>query len=423
MAERVPSARLRNREHGYELASSEHTMIFEKEDRGYVRIKNRTYGMFYLDPSPYLSTPFNEIYVSALNKLPPSGKLVRVTVKETDSYQDVDPITMEPVKIVLKIISGWEPVDPNKIMGNKLFNMEEFLHCVSTPISPHNLPFDDLEYCLGMYLVSAPQISNLEQGGINTVILGKTKQKEKWMNFKRMTSIIPSEFRRQESKNYYKSIEKGKPPKTPNSSEVSLAFLNRKEVPVHIPLPFEDLEFKKYYTYKEEFKDLTTISRAYMIDSLLFQPEIPKNLQRRVEEAMCFIVDDVLSAENLPCYQDIGSVVPKLTTSFARLNFNDNVTLADLNKGKELWYEAMSSSRKDGGAGRNKSKTYQQTPDGELLLAEILELYETGVPLTIENIKCRTKVHASKFEAALNKLKFAGKIYFPSNDTIGIIKS
>lgn len=273
-----------------------------------------------------------------------------------------------------------------------------------------------------MYLVASPQLSQLEQGGINTVVLGTNEKKSKWLNFKRMTSIIPPEFRRVSSKNYYKSIELGQPNRAPDSFEVSFAFLNRDDTPIHIPMPFEDMKFKSYYSYKDDFQERIPMARAYVLDALLFKPEIPKNLHRRVEEAMVFMVDEALVTKDMPCYQDVGSAVTKLTTSFARLNFNMNATLSDLNEGKSLWFEAMELSKKQYKAkGGNKAR-HKSTPEQEILYAEIKELDDAGVPLTLGNIKSYTKLDPSAFEDALYKLKISGKIYFPNNDTVGLIK-
>ena len=165
------------------------------------------------------------------------------------------------------------------------------------------------------------------------------------------------------------------------------------------------------------------MARAYMLDTLLFQPTIPKTLQRRVEEAMVFMMDETFSSDNLPCYQDVGSAVTKLTTSIARLNFNMNATLSDLNEGKALWFEAMELSKKQMGLWGGNKNRYKPTPDSELLYKEILELDEIDMPLTIENIASYSKVHPADFEDTLNKLKIAGKIYFPKNDVVGLIKS
>jgi hypothetical protein len=423
MPRRKPLTKLREREQGFELSGFEQTMIFQNEDRGYVRFMNRAMGMFFLDPSSFQNTPYDEIYISPPGKFPPIDRLIKVTVRETDKYPDLDPATEGIRKYILKFVSDWQEVNPNEIRGNKLFNLDEFLNCAALPISDKNLPFDDIKYCLGMYLVASPQLSQMEQGGINTVILGTKEKKTKWMNFKRMTSIIPQEFRRVSSKNYYKSIKLGQPPKTPDSFEVSFAFLNREDTPIQIPMPFEDMKFRSYYSYKGDFQERMPMARAYLLDTLLFKPEIPKNLRRRVEEAMVFMVDEVLVAEDIPCYQDVGSAVTKLTTSFARLNFNQNATLSDLNEGKELWFTAMELSKKQHKPKGGSKKRYKPTPEQEILYAEINELDDSGIPLTLENIKAYTKVDTTTFEDALYKLKISGKIYFPNNDTIGLIKS
>lgn len=415
--------KLSDREYGNELSSIEKNLIFQKRDEGYVRIRNKAYGMFYLDPSPFKPTPYNDIYIINPNNFPPLNKFIKVTVPEHDDFIENDPITQMPIKYNLNFVSRWEEGNPNKLIGNRLFNMEEFLDCAALPISNQNLPFDDIKFCIGMYLVASPQLSTIEQGGINTVILGSHEIKNKWQNFKRMTSIIPREFRKATSKNYYKSISTGKIPNASRSEEVNFAFLNKKDTPIHIPMPFEDLKFKGFYKYKDDFQERLPMARAYVLDSLLFTPEIPTKLQRRVEEAMVFMVDEVLAAEDIPCYQDIGSAVTKLTCSFARLNFNMTATLSDLNDGKELWFEAMELSKKQQKGNKGSSKTnYIPTKDQEILFQEIEIRHEAGMLMTIEDIKKDSKVPKDRFEETLIKLKRSGSIYFPKNNLVNLIK-
>ncbi len=424
MPKKVPETKLRERGNGFELSGFEQTMIFQKEDWGYVRWINRQMGMYYLDPSPFKNTPYDEIYVSPLNNLPPREKLISVTVRETDTYNDLDPISGKLKKFTIKIVTGYEIKDPNDIRGNRLLNSEEFMNAASLPISERNLPFENIRECLGMYLVASPKISIIEPGGINTVILGTHQKHDKWLNFKRMTSVIPKEFRYITSKNFYKSIENGAIPNPRNSNEVSLAFLNREDAPIQIPMPFEDLEFKPFSSYKEDFYERMPMAKAFVLDSLLYTPEIKFGLRRRVEEYMVFMVEEVLASEDMPCYQDVGSAATRLTMSIARLNFKMFATLKDLKEGVALWFEAMELSKKQqqkrGGKRSNMNKK-ASSPKADQLFEELKILNDADVPLTLANVKGYTKLSELDFEEALFKLKMAGKIYFPTNDLMALI--
>jgi hypothetical protein len=425
MPTKVPETKLRERGSGYELSGFEQTMIFQKEDRGYVRWRNKSMGMYYLDPSPFENTPYKELYISPLKNLPPKDQFIKVTVMETDVFKDVNPVTGEVIQIDLKFVSGFEIRDPNEIRGNRLLNPEEFVNAAALPISDKNLPFEQIKECLGMYMVASPKVSEIEQGGINTVILGDTQTHNKWVNFQRMTSIIPSEFRYVASKKYYKAIESGAVPKAKNCEEVSLAFLNREDVPIQIPMPFDDLEFKPYMSYKEDFMERKPMARAFLLDSLLYTPEISFSLRRRVEEQMVFMVEDTLASEDLPCYQDVGSAATRLTLSVARLNFQQFASLQDMKKGVSLWYDAMDKSKRDmqrkGAKGKNFNKK-ANTPNADLLFSVIEDLNDRGIPLTRANVFACAMLPEYDFEEAIFKLKMQGKIYFPEKDLIALIK-
>lgn len=425
MPRKAPETKLRERGSGYELSGFEQTMIFQKEDRGYVRWRNKSMGIYYLDPSPFENTPYDELYISPLKDLPPRDQLISVTVKETDIFNDVDPYTKKVKKITLKFVSGYEIKDPKEIRGNRLLNPEEFMNAAALPISEKNLPFEQIKECLGMYMVASPKVSEIEHGGINTVILGDEQTHNKWLNFQRMTSIIPPEFRYVVSKKYYKSIETGAIPKANNCEEVSLAFLNREDVPIQIPMPFEDLEFKPFSQYKEDFMERRPMARAFLLDSLLYTPEINFSLRRRVEEQMVFMVEDTLASEDLPCYQDVGSAATKLTLSVARLNFKRFASLQDMKKGVSLWYEAMDKSKRDMQRKGLKGKNYNKkanTPNADLLYSVIVDLNDRGIPTTRGNVFASAMLSEFDFEDALFKLKMQGKIYFPEKDLIALIK-
>jgi len=52
---------------------------------------------------------------------------------------------------------------------------------------------------------------------------------------------------------------------------------------------------------------------------------------------------------------------------------------------------------------------------------DIINLKDTGIDLTFENIKKKTSIMEWKFEDTLEKLKIKGRIYYLSSDKIGLI--
>ena len=422
-------ANLNNRSRGYELSSAERNLTFVKEfeNIGYVRYKNKNEKSFFLDPSPFYTARKNEYFIikncsmsreQLKNEKFEEGMLIEVTVLETDkknNFKDNEIISSTQIKYV----SSWKPVSPNKIRCNSIISKDEFLNYLSIPIGDQ-WDIEDIRYCAGLYIVSSPQLINTQKGGINTVLLANNNEGRKLAAFKKITSIVPNEFKKTSSRNYYYTTEKKEQPDPINSNEVNIAYFNVTDVPVHIPLPF-DVKYKKTENYIDNFDTIVPLAQGYMIDSLLFKPYIPDSLIKRVEESMYFILDEFISTNDVPFYQDIGSVMPKLTTAFARLNYEVMISVDDIKKSRDTWMSVMEKSRKISKNTHNVDELYRDNSYTMILRHEIRELYYTGVPLIITAIKAKTKVPEWVFDETLEKLSIAGVIYYKNNNEIKLL--
>ena len=415
---------LNHRTYGYEFSGSEYRLIFEYDNMGYVRFLDKRKTHFQLDPSPFLSTPYKEVYfVGEKCPVPPEGKLIEATVRETEKVIIAKQKSGSPLSFdstLNKYVIDWKLVDPNKLLCDRLVNKEEFLNFLSLPIPRNSYDFEDLQLCLGMYMVSSPQLSEFEPGGINTVVLGGKHARHSWAAFKRSAGIVPTEFRKTTATHFYKSCESAERLRPINSREVSLAYLEVQDVAIHIPLPL-GITLKSYSQYSEDLTYFLPIARTFLLDAILFQPEIPEALQKRLEEAMYEIIENVAFTNDMPYQQDLGSAIPKLTSSFARLDFASEVTKENLDKSKDLWSEMMVQTRRTISASKRIKDSYNKSDEEWKLLFDLQKMKETGIPLTISNLKKQTKVPIWNFEDTLERLKIMGDIYFPGGDRIGLV--
>lgn len=402
---------LKDRYWGFELSGVEYKLIFEKEDMGFVRFANKNKDIFFLDPSPFLNTTKPEIYVLKNCPVPPGGKLIEAIVRETENKYNFNGSIVE--KTLVKYVIDWKIMDPNKLRTN-LTIKDEFLNYVSAPIPRSIYNFEDLQNCLALTLISAPQLTEMEKGGINSVVLGESNVRSQWAAIKKIMSIIPNEFKRPTSRQYYQLLEDNSRPKPVGCYEVNLAYFNITNVPVHIPLPF-DLKFNPVASYQENLENYLPLARAFMIDALLFQPEIPEVMQKKMEETIYDLISNIISNDLISHTPDIGSIIPKLTTSYARLDFKPNPTSNELNEGKELWDSLMGETEKNRHRPLDINKLLELTPDEETLYKEIINLKDIGIDLTFENIKKRTSIAEWRFEETLEKLKIKGRIYYLNN--------
>lgn len=414
---------LKDRIFGYQFSGSEYRLIYERENMGYVRFLDNRKTRFKLDPSPFLPTQSRDIYILAGNcPIPPEGKLIEAIVLETERKIGKQIKNFNRFEYTIqKYVRDWKPEDPNKLVYDRLIRKEEFLDYLASPIPRRSYAYEDLQTCLGLSMVSAPQLSYIEPGGISTVVLGRAGIRRSWAAFKHSSTIIPTEFRQPTSTHFYKNCETAEVVRPVNSKEVSLSYPAIEGVPIHIPIPLPS-DLKSYAEYKDDYRGFTPIARTYLLDAILFQPEIPDTLQKRLEETMYEIIEAASRANDIPYTQDLGSIVLKLTSSFARLDFTSKVTKDTIKESRDIWGEMMGLTKQVlKGSHLFKDPSDKKTDDHYQLLLELREMEETGVPLTITNLRARTKVFEWKFDDVLERLKLAGDVYFPSGDRIGLL--
>lgn len=411
---------LNGRSYGYEFAGYERNLLFDPDGKfkntGFVRYANKQKGEFFLDPSPNFKTPKDEIYIlKGCKEKPPANQLIEAVVSETE-YKYV-PINKKCYKITLKYVSGWNIVDPKKILGNSLLSTEEFLATLSSMMIGHE-DVADLRTGLGMYICSSPQLADFEKGGIDTTIVAKSIT-QKWAKFNQIARIIPAEFRNPSARVCYLSLETLSPANPLKCCELNRAYKNVVTTPVQIPLPFT-VEFKKYD--KRSWKSQATIARTFMIDSHMFQPKIPDSMEKRVQDAMHEINEIVKYKYEIPYFQDIGSVVPKLTTSICRLNFGSEVTNNNLKNTLEVWSDLVTTTFKIGEARREIHGIYNLNDNEIRMLSEIKHMSDTGMHMTVETLMKITKIREWDFEETLNGLRRKGHIYFPRSNKIALVE-
>lgn len=413
------SVPLQERTHGYEFSGAEYKLLFERENLGYVRFRNQNLGVFYLDPSPFLKDPSNVIYAVKTGEIPPKRTLIRVTVAETSTDYDVIDGMLQTFEI--RYITGWETVDPNKLRTSRgLIDREEYLHLITYPIKDrYNI--NEIADCIGVHTVASPQVADILKGGVNTVVFTTSQKNKKLAKFNRIMSVIPNEFRQIDSPNFYKTTTKNERINLPESQEVSIAYYNANNIPVHIPVAF-DAEFKPYSEIKDNVEHNEALIRNYLLDTLLFNPVLLPRHYKRVEVMIYDMLDRITDQKEVPFFQDIGGAIPQLVAAFARITFKSIVTPAELAQSFQAWYSMVSEIM----VGQNieplnVDQIYRLDSHAETLLKELTLWNDAGIPLTLETVRQNTRVPSLFFEKALEQLRVGGYIYIPNEETIRLI--
>lgn len=409
---------LRNRMYGFEMSGGEYQLIFEKENMGYVRFMDKVKGIFYLDPSPFLNTPYDEVYSIKAGSIPPKGQLISATVSESErKYIQIK----NGVKaITIKYITGWAFEDPNKLMGNRLVNVEEFLGSMTEPLRTAGYDIEDTGTVLGMCAVASPKTNDFEPGGLTSGVFCRRSSGKGWTAFNKVMTVIPSEFRRPASSHFYKSLESAEHIRPVNSIEVSLAYRETYGMPIHLPIPF-DVELKPFNSYDENAKHFKPVARSFLIDALMFQPVIPEKYLKRLEGILNMVSEDVESSGDTSFKRSFASALPKLAASIARLHRKTFVSADEMKESMEVWSGVVERSKRYAVMERSVSDVYALKPDEERMLAEIKGMKDTGIPLTISNLRLHTTVPDWRFDETLANLVAGSYVYFPGGDMIGLI--
>lgn len=422
---------LDDREHDYEMSDIEFENVFIKENRGYVRFQNKKSGVFYLDPSPFLKTQKKEVFYAENCQTPPVDKLIEVTVRETEKVTITSGNPTEgywPDHILIKYITDWQFIDPNKIRRNRNVSREDFLDFLMMPIEK-DLYNEDLQYCLGLYHVASPQINEYQKGGINATVMGKFHTDDNWKKFKGITQIVPPRFRKIKSRNFYKNLEYNMPLELSACREVSLAYYNITDIYYDLPIAF-NVEFKDPASYKDNYDFMFKMAQTYLLDTLLFNPEISEEYLKKFGNLLNEYAYDTASRYDVQFHENTPQTKIRLATAFARLDVKPEADIDNVNQGMDLLFNstehysaAMKEAERYNSAAKKFENFFNFPANQKQVLSELGDMEDTGIPLTIKNLKEITKLKIEDLEETLKKLEKKGYIYFPNADTIGFIKS
>ena len=405
---------LKNREYGFEFSGTEYSLIFEHDNMGFVRFDGRSNKIFHLDPSRFLPTPKNEKYILEQCKPPKHGDLIRVTSVETETVVRQKFGLFNNVEI--KYVRAWEKVNPNKLIHRKVLHTDEFIDFFTIPYVGISDDIEPIAEGLALYCTSSHLTGSNNKGGIDAAML---TGKNQWSAFKNLMSIIPNNFKKPTSMNFYGMMEKEQNIQPLNSLEVSRAFKNPNDLSVHIPVTL-NVEFKKSEYYKKNIDFQIPMMRSHLLDALLFKPEIQSNAESYVIDTMYNMIDKVENTKTMTYKQNLGNLTPKLSSGFARLEFRDEVTKNDI-KESTVWWEDM-FERSQQVKALNFPKTQSKRSIGaQNLYYDLQNIFGFESVFSMDRIKEETKYSEWILEDAIAELQECGAVYSPTNDNLKLI--
>lgn len=395
---------LKDRSQGTEFASIEKQLLFS-DDIGFVRYDKRK-GCLFLDPSPFLPTTKNELYVCLNPNVPLEGKLIEISVVEKEDIFVGDSIN-KVTKTTIKYFASWKEHSPTKFTKrDNLISNQEFVDYFARQYLSLFGTCEDVAECTALCALSSPQFS-MGLGGINASVHGK---KARWVNFNQSLSFIPREFRSAVSKYQYNITSKERKPVVGNSIEISCMFHEPQETSVHIAVPFDfEIRGKNYAWRKEE----APLMRAFLIDSLFNEPAIPDNLEKKVMDGIYALQWEYLTSNKIPYIQDLSSAVPRLCKSFARLNRSESVNIYDVAEISDLWVHMHRQALKIADKRGILLKFKDVSLPAKELFAKLVDLYNYDTVFDIEEAKKEIKLPRGSFDNYFEELRLNGYIYCP----------
>jgi hypothetical protein len=430
---------------------------FVKKDQGFVRFINKKQGTFVLDPEPDLPTVKNDLYVMLKQPFPEPRAFIKVNVRESEPFREL--VGRNQVKVTnLKYVFDWERVNvcdmlkPIYIPGFEDVDMrglqqEDFLEFMSLSIKRKYLT-PEIQYSLCLYAVASPEVSDYQKGGINTTVLANFEPLEKWSKFKKLSGVIPTEYRKPTSVHFYKNVEYNSysyklrtNPETGEkytvvdtdlefhkikAREISLAYHNNMAEPVEVPLPL-NVEFRTLSDINNDLRIDFAAGRNFLMDSLLIEPEIPEEEHRHLLDKIYEFSDGFRGMGNDFKYAKdalrISShLLRRLALAFARFDYSPVVTREHMQEAIDLWMDLQGEVVKMGFAGQKYRGFYNLLAGEKIVFGELVDMRNTGIETTVQNLRAITKVNLKDIDDILAALVRKHFIYFINRDKIGFIE-
>ena len=393
---------LYDRWQGSELSVLEKELIFNRENTGFVQYDTKDGKYFYLHPSPFLNSPKKEIFCTESCDPPAEHTFVEVDIESEREF----PLKGSQDHITVKTICGWKPFDPSLLAERrKILDYEEIVYYFTLPFRGEEDTIEQIAKCSALYSLSSPPIVD-EVGGINAAVLGKKTQ---WNTFKGSMKVIPQDFFRSNSRYYYYISDQEKCTVKSGCEEVNRAIYRPDEYVMDIPLVVEETTLNQLSKdYRELINEERPIITSYILDALIIKPDPMNTVEKTIIDAVHTIREEYKRTGYSPYKQNLGDAIPKLTSSFARLQRASKATQSDVKDVVELWLDMHWKANKIYSSPLKVSKRYDLLDTARKLYVELHDIYGLEFWIPLHEAVTRTTLHPEEFMVSLESLVFAG---------------
>lgn len=376
------------------------------ENVGFVEYYRNDPRYFYLHPSPFLKTGLPVLYIcdpAVVPAGPPANhRFVEVRVID-EVKRPLDSARRE--WLTLKEIGGWEEFDVAPLARQrKIMDVREVIEYFTSPYDGEAESIEEIAGCSALFAFSAPPIHE-DLGGIRSAVFGK---KHQWDLFRRPFDIIPNEFRKVNSYYYYR-FSSTETHVRKSEGELNQAILKPQKLVTDIPVAMESESRKKLSPdYRGILKEESGIVRGQLLDGLFINPQSTGAIEKVMQEAVYELRDEYLASGQRPFRQNISGAIPRLASSYARLQSNGAIQKDDIKYVMDLWSSMSHKTERIQSSSLKVRDAFSLTGDARTLYYRLYDVFGADYPIPFGDVVKTAALDAIDIQLACESLEERG---------------
>jgi hypothetical protein len=384
------------------------------ENVGYVEYYRNDPRYFHLHPSPFLKTRPHVVYVADPSVVPqgppPEHRFIRVHVIDEEK-QPLD--TRGNEWLTFRYIGGWEMFDVSSLARQrKILDVREVIEFFTYPYDGEADGIEKIAGCSALFAFSAPPVYD-EPGGIRSAVFGK---KHQWDMFRQPFEIIPKEFRRVNSYYYY-LFSNAETAVRKSAGEINQAVLKPQKFIADIPVAIDNESAKKIpLEYRDILSEESRIITGQLLDGLFITPQSTTAIEKEMQEAVYELREEYLSSGQRPFRQNISGAIPKLASSYARLQSSPDIRKDDIKYVMDLWSSMYHKTEKIQSSSLRVRDAFALTGDARALYYRLSDAYGIECPISYMDAVKTSSLDPLDFKLACESLEERGYCLIVKNN-------
>ena len=367
---------------GAELSGVERELACNKkyEDVGFVEYYRNDPRYFYLHPSPFLNADLSVLYVADPSVVsqgpPPEHRFIEARVIDEVKH----PLDSRGNEwLTIRDIGGWKEFDVGSLAQQRqIMDFREIIEYFTYPYDGEADSIEEIAGCSALFAFSAPPVHD-ERGGIHSAVFGK---KHQWDVFRRPFDIIPKEFKKVNSYYYY-HFSSSDVRVRKSQGEINQAILKPQKLVADIPVAIVNESGKKISPdYRDILREESGIVRGQLLDGLFITPQSTDSIEKVMTEAVYELREEYLASGQRPFRQNISGAIPRLASSYARLQANTAIRKEDIKYVMDLWSSMSHKTEKIQSSPLKVRDAFTLTGDSRTLYYRLYDVFGADRPIS-----------------------------------------